>query len=72
MDGYEATRTIRLHEQQEGRKHLLIIGLSANIGEEAEAKARQCGMDDYLTKPIQSIELEDKISSYFSLSHTQL
>jgi len=42
--------------------------LSANIGEDAERAARDCGMDDYLSKPVQGGDLKDKIAIYFGVT----
>jgi len=68
MDGYTATRQLRLSEQDSDQPRVLIIGLSANTGEDAERAARDCGMDDYLSKPVQGIDLEDKIATYFGVT----
>ncbi|MEE4251763.1 MAG: 7TM diverse intracellular signaling domain-containing protein [Alcanivoracaceae bacterium] len=52
MDGYEATRQIRQLEQQHNLSPLLIIGLSAHATADYVQRARQAGMDDYLSKPV--------------------
>ncbi|WP_100656683.1 ATP-binding protein [Alteromonas flava] len=60
MDGYAATQQLR----QEGFDHLPIIGLSANAMREDFARAKEAGMNDYLTKPIKSQALYDKLKEY--------
>lgn len=61
MDGVEATRVIRKIEESENRKRTPIIALTANalLGEKQRCLAS--GMDDYLTKPFQQIELKEKL-----------
>jgi two-component system, cell cycle response regulator DivK len=59
MDGYEATRTIRkMH------KLLPIIGLSAHAMQGDEARAKEAGCNDYLTKPVDEDLLQQKIKYY--------
>lgn len=55
MDGFEATRKIRIRERDQYLAHLPIIALTAHALPEHRQKCIDCGMDDYLTKPI-SIE----------------
>lgn len=52
MDGYEATRQIRLLEQQRQLVPVRIIGLSAHASGDYVSRAREAGMDDYLSKPV--------------------
>ena len=60
MDGYEATRTIRL----QGHDKLTICGLSANAMKQVYEKAKEAGMDDYIVKPLKHKSLEDLIAKY--------
>jgi CheY-like chemotaxis protein len=50
MDGVDATRAIRRDEQRGGRPRLIIIALTAVIGE--RQRCLDAGMDEFLTKPI--------------------
>ena len=50
MDGFEATRAIRMRENRLGRKQVPIVALSAHVVSD-EAEWRSAGMDGYLTKP---------------------
>jgi CheY-like chemotaxis protein len=59
MDGYEATRTLRAQGVQTP-----IIALTANALEEDREKCLACGMNDYLSKPIQSDTLRRTLAQW--------
>jgi signal transduction histidine kinase len=60
MDGYEATLMLRELKHTD----LIICGLSANAMKQDYTRAREVGMNDYLTKPIKQISIERLISKY--------
>lgn len=51
MDGYEATRAIRLREEG-ALNHLPIIALTGHASDEDAQKCREAGMDKVVTKPL--------------------
>ena len=53
MDGYQATRAIRLQHDEQS---LPVVALSAYASSVERGKAREAGMNDYLTKPMQQDE----------------
>ncbi len=63
MDGFEATRHIRESEEQTG-KHITIIAMTAYAQPEDREKCLEAGMDDYLSKPINSRELLSLLEKY--------
>lgn len=60
MTGYEATELIKKF-----RKKLPIIAQTAYAMADERAKTKEAGFDDFITKPINSDELLNKISIYF-------
>ncbi|GAA6131643.1 hybrid sensor histidine kinase/response regulator [Halopseudomonas sabulinigri] len=54
MDGFEATRRIRAHEQREHLPRTPIVALTAHILDSHRLEGMAAGMDDYLAKPVQS------------------
>jgi len=58
MDGLEATRRIRAGEQG---WHIPIIAMTANAMESDREECMAAGMDDYVSKPIKSEELQHKL-----------
>lgn len=59
MDGYEATREIRNFN-----KDIPIVALTADVMKGVEAKTKEAGMNNYLTKPVKKDELLKILSLY--------
>lgn len=60
MNGYEATKLIRMEEQHYGI-HIPIIALTAHAMAEDASKTMRAGMDFHLTKPLREDTLLDAI-----------
>lgn len=64
MDGYEATRQIR---KSEGG-YVPIIALTADAVEGVAEKAKEAGMDGYLTKPLEPVRLLEVLTGIINKS----
>lgn len=56
MDGYEATERIRSLSDR-SRARIPVIAMTANAFNEDRRKAAECGMDAYITKPVDVLTL---------------
>ncbi|RWM11847.1 MAG: response regulator [Mesorhizobium sp.] len=65
MNGYEATRAIRVIEEQYGER-TPIIGVTAHALKGDREKCVEAGMDDYLPKPVSPDRLGAKIGAWLS------
>lgn len=65
MDGYAATRKIRGNEKARGEKHPTpIIGMTAYTHAHDRKKCLEAGMNEYISKPFNSAELENILMHY--------
>ena len=68
MDGFEATREIRKREKKKELTPIHIIALTALAMKGDREKFINAGMNDYITKPIQTEILFEKINDYIKKS----
>jgi len=61
MDGWEAIRQLKASEEL---KAIPVIALTAHAMAEDEQRARACGCDDYMTKPIDEDLLFAKLAGW--------
>lgn len=71
MDGLEATRVIRKLEGREklhplNRNPLIVVAMTAHAMKGDRERCLESGMDDYLSKPIRTHELDEILSRNFS------
>lgn len=62
-DGYQTTKDIREFERKQGLKGCKIVAVSAHSMKESHEKALNCGMDDFLSKPVDQGRLIEILSS---------
>ena len=62
LDGLEAARRIRRDEAQSRSARIRIVALTANAFEEDRAACLAAGFDDFLTKPVDLVELARAVS----------
>jgi signal transduction histidine kinase/CheY-like chemotaxis protein len=72
MDGFEATRIIRRHENERGRQRIPIISLTGIVIEMDREKMFEVGMDDYLGKPYTIEQLQDAVDKWLDLRENSL
>jgi CheY-like chemotaxis protein/two-component sensor histidine kinase len=63
MDGFEATRRIRALELGTGRR-LPILAMTANAMEGDRERCLECGMDDYMAKPVRAEMLYEQVERW--------
>jgi PAS domain S-box-containing protein len=61
MDGLQATRLIRLQEDQQ---HIPILALTADVMADRKAECIKAGMDGFMSKPIRMDELKRRLADY--------
>ncbi|KAI1506610.1 hypothetical protein F5X99DRAFT_10622 [Biscogniauxia marginata] len=64
-DGYQACREIRQWEKEGNHSQMPIIALSANVMSDVQEKCVAAGFNDYVTKPVDFMDLSTAMSKYF-------
>jgi CheY-like chemotaxis protein len=71
MDGIEATHEILDYEEDEGVPHVPIVALTANALKGDRERFLDEGMDEYITKPIETTELLYILNKFLSNKTTK-
>ena len=71
MNGFDATRSIRVQEGALGLDRIPIVALSAITDDELTRKAVECGMDDTLGKPFSIDDLRRAIYPWLALRESE-
>jgi len=67
MDGYEATRRIRVFEaEKKMKKQIPIIAMTANVFHEDIERCKEAGMNDHVGKPININDVIIKLNMYLT------
>jgi len=64
MDGFQATKEIRILEKKEIIKKIPIIAMTANVSKQDKEKCLALGMNNYLTKPLEVEKMLKVIEEY--------
>ncbi|EMR72680.1 putative histidine kinase hhk2p protein [Eutypa lata UCREL1] len=64
-DGYQACKEIRQWEEEGKYSKMPIIALSANVMSDVQDKCSAAGFSDYVTKPVDFVDLSKAMSKYF-------
>jgi len=64
MDGFDATRRLRTMEAQQNAPRMPIIAVTSNAIKGDRERCLDAGMDDYVSKPINTTKLAASISKY--------
>ena len=67
MDGYQATKAIRIIEQEKGLSRTPIIAFTANAAKEEKRFCLQSGMDDVVTKPVKINDLSNCLQQWIQM-----
>lgn len=68
LDGFETTRIIRKREKELNNGKTVIVAVTANALKEDRDKCIECGMDDFLVKPLKLHKLLQILSDTFGIN----
>jgi signal transduction histidine kinase/CheY-like chemotaxis protein len=66
LDGYAATREIRAREARLGGARTAIVAMTAHAMQGDRERCLECGMDDYLTKPLRYSDVRAALARWLA------
>jgi len=66
MDGFNATKQLRVFEENNNKGPVPVIAMTANVMQGDKERCLNAGMDDYLGKPVNMVQLEEKLQHWLS------
>lgn len=72
MDGFEASRLIRMGKSGDSARDVPIIAMSAHAMAGVMEKCTRSGMNDYIAKPVQYKRLQETISKTLKVGHREV
>jgi len=72
MDGYDATRQIRLPESKVLNRDIPIIAMTANSMQGDREKCLSVGMDDFISKPVNPMKVEEALKRWLPICESKI
>ncbi len=72
MDGYDATRQIRLPESKVLNREIPIIAMTANSMQGDREKCLSVGMDDFISKPVNPMKVEEALKRWLTICEPKI
>jgi CheY-like chemotaxis protein len=72
MDGYDATRQIRLPESKVLNRNIPIIAMTANSMQGDREKCLSVGMDDFISKPVNPMKVEEALKRWLPICESKI
>jgi len=66
MDGFAATEAIRAVEQEQNRKPVPIIAVTADLSRDVQLRCKKVGMNNYLSKPFSINDIEEILKTWMN------
>ena len=68
MDGFEAAQQIKELAKKNIIPNIMILALTASTSNKDIDQCKQCGMDEYLEKPVSKKALKEKLQEMMQIS----